>query len=242
MTSAGVVLAETVCVKNSHLSPLGHTRHTRHAGHISTNPQVNALPIDLSGALGEDLIGQVNDIADQLKSDTLPLDPLVMHEYDESIQDVYRDRPFVRQLLWIALDNVRLWKAIRDYHRSYTLRSFWLRHQLVAESELDRFAFRLHDEWEQIFDTKIAAMIRRGERTPRMWAKRCLKRSRRHRAHGFGNASTSRGSTVGCSTHLRTESWVSGSAGTPTSRRSWRNCSPMSEGSRGPLPLSLIHI
>src|SRR5664280_712859 len=51
MTSAGVVLAETVCVKNSHLSPLGHTRHTRHAGHISTNPQVNALPIDLSGAL-----------------------------------------------------------------------------------------------------------------------------------------------------------------------------------------------
>jgi len=52
MTSAGVVLAETVCVKNSHLSPLGHTRHTRHAGHISTNPQVNALPIDLSGALG----------------------------------------------------------------------------------------------------------------------------------------------------------------------------------------------
>ncbi len=40
MASAGVVLAETVGLKNSHLSSWGHTRHTRHAGHRSTNTQV----------------------------------------------------------------------------------------------------------------------------------------------------------------------------------------------------------
>ncbi|GAC1364863.1 MAG: hypothetical protein NVSMB4_20450 [Acidimicrobiales bacterium] len=51
MTSTGVVLAETVGVKNSHLSPLGHTRPTRHAGHTTANPQVTALLADLSGAL-----------------------------------------------------------------------------------------------------------------------------------------------------------------------------------------------
>jgi len=41
MASAGGVLAETAGMKNSHLSLLGHTRHTRHAGYASTKPQVN---------------------------------------------------------------------------------------------------------------------------------------------------------------------------------------------------------
>jgi len=52
MASAGVVLAETVGLKNSHLSPKGHTRHTRHADHAGTKPQVTGLDADLSGALG----------------------------------------------------------------------------------------------------------------------------------------------------------------------------------------------
>ena len=123
---------------------------------------VELLARRLAAVSGYDLVAQINDIADQLKSDTLPIDPLVMQKFDESITDLYQDRPFVQQLLWIALDNTRLWKAIRDYHRSYSLRSFWLRHQLLVEPELDRFAFRLHDEWEQIFDAKIAAMDRSG--------------------------------------------------------------------------------
>lgn len=123
---------------------------------------VRLLARTLGAVTGNDLLVQVNDIADQLKSDTLPVDPAVMEEYDESIKDLYQDRPFVRQLLWIALDNTRLWKAIRDYHRAYSQRSFWLRYQLVAEPELDRFAFRLHDEWEQIFDSHVASMARSG--------------------------------------------------------------------------------
>ncbi len=123
---------------------------------------VRLLSRELGAITGGDLVLQVNDIADQLKSDTLPVDPLVMRQYDESIRDVYQDRPFVQQLLWVALDNTRLWKAIRDYHRAYSQRSFWLRYQLLAEPELDRFAFRLHDEWEQVFDRGIAAMSRTG--------------------------------------------------------------------------------
>ena len=123
---------------------------------------VQLLSRTLEAVTGQDLIVQVTEIADQLKSDALPIDPAVMQEHDESISDVYKDRPFVQQLLWIALENNRLWKAIRDYHRSFTQRSFWLRHQLLAETELDRFAFRLHDEWEQTFDSRIAAMKREG--------------------------------------------------------------------------------
>lgn len=123
---------------------------------------VQLLSRALETVTGQDLIVQVTEIADQLKSDTLPIDPGVMQEHDESISDLYKDRPFVQQLLWIALENNRLWKAIRDYHRSFTQRSFWLRHQLLAETELDRFAFRLHDEWEQTFDSRVAAMKREG--------------------------------------------------------------------------------
>lgn len=123
---------------------------------------VRLLSRGLGAVTGSDLVLQVNDIADQLKSDTLPVDPLVMQEYHESIRGVYQDRPFVQQLLWIALDNTRLWKAIRDYHRAYSQRSFWLRYQLLAEPELDRFAFRLHDEWEQVFDRGVAGMTRTG--------------------------------------------------------------------------------
>jgi len=121
---------------------------------------VQLLGRSLEAVTGHDLIVKVADIADQLKSDTLPVDPSVMQEHNESISDLYRDRSFVQQLLWIALENNRLWKAIRDYHRSFTQRSFWLRHQLLAETELERFAFRLHDEWEQIFDSRVAAMER----------------------------------------------------------------------------------
>lgn len=123
---------------------------------------VELLSRNLDAITGGDLVLQINDIADQLKVDTLPVDPQVMQEYDESIRDAYQDRPFVQQLIWIALDNTRLWKAIRDYHRAYSQRSFWLRYQLLAEPELDRFAFRLHDEWEQVFDRHVAAMARSG--------------------------------------------------------------------------------
>lgn len=123
---------------------------------------VQLLKGTLDFATGQDLILQVTEIADQLKSDNLPIDPSVMQEHDKSISEFYKDRPFVQQLLWIALDDNRLWKMIRDYHRSQSQRSFWLRHQLMSETELDRFAFRLNDEWEQIFDSCVSAMKREG--------------------------------------------------------------------------------
>lgn len=118
----------------------------------------------LSGAIqcikGTDLVSQVNEITDQLRSDSLPVDPSILTTQSHTVLENYKDRVFVQQLLWIALDDNRLWKAIRDYHRSYTQRSYWLRYQLLAETELDRYAFRLRDEWEQVFDAHVAKMRR----------------------------------------------------------------------------------
>ncbi|MBW3638661.1 MAG: hypothetical protein KY451_02210 [Actinobacteria bacterium] len=123
---------------------------------------VRLLDRSLSAVTGNDLAVQVADIIDQMRADSLPVDPEVLRRFDESITDGYQDRPFVHQLAWIALENERLWKAIRDYHRAYTQRSFWLRYQLVGEQELDRFAFKLHDEWEQVFDEELARMAGDG--------------------------------------------------------------------------------
>ncbi len=123
---------------------------------------VRLLDRSLPAVAGQDLIAQVHEISDQLRSDSLPIDPNSMLQNDHAVVESYKDREFVQQLLWIALDDDRLWKAIRDYHRSFTLRSFWLRYQLLGESELSMFAFRLHDEWEQIFDSRIALMKRSG--------------------------------------------------------------------------------
>jgi hypothetical protein len=121
---------------------------------------VQLLDRSLSAISGSDLIAQVCEIGDQLRSDNLPIDPAFYDPVHKDIRDNYESRPFVQQLLWIALDDQRLWMAIRDYHKSYTQRSYWLRHQLVSEVELDRYAFRLHDEWEQVFTTRLARMRR----------------------------------------------------------------------------------
>lgn len=126
-----------------------------------TGIAVELLAGCLEAVTGHDLLNAVADCVDQLKSDTLPVDPAIQLIGRQDIGE-YGSRCFVQQLLWIALDETRLWKAIRDYHRSYTQRSFWLRHQLISETEIDRFAFRLHDEWEQVFDRRVASMARDG--------------------------------------------------------------------------------
>ena len=97
---------------------------------------VRLLDRSLAAVTGGDLAAQVADIVDQLRADSLPVVQRVLQQFDESITAEYQDRPFVHQLVWIALGHDRLWKAIRDYHRSYTQRSFWLRYQLVGEQEL----------------------------------------------------------------------------------------------------------
>ena len=123
---------------------------------------VSLLDGSLEAVSGVDVIAAVADIADQLRPDALPTDPALSQRFGPQNAVEYHERRFVQQLRWIALDENRLWKAIRDYHRSYAQRSYWLRYQMVSEIELDRFAFKLRDEWETVFDRKVAQMHRSG--------------------------------------------------------------------------------
>lgn len=123
---------------------------------------VGMLSRKISAIAGTDLIAVVTDIAGQLGPDALPIDPSFPHPFRPEDAADYAERQFVTQLRWIALDETRLWKSIRDYHRAFAQRSYWLRHQLMPEGELDRFAARVRDEWENIFDKKCAEMARHG--------------------------------------------------------------------------------
>lgn len=130
---------------------------------------VRLMDRSLPAITASDVQSQIEVLVDQFRSDTLPVSPdIIQQRYAAEDVEPYRDRTFVQQLLWIAMEERRLWKAIRDYHRSFTQRSEWLRMNLVAETELDTFAFALHDEWEQIFDSKVAAMASTGNITPEM--------------------------------------------------------------------------
>jgi hypothetical protein len=125
---------------------------------------IRLLDRTLDAVTADDLDLTISDLRDQFLPDNLPTAPEVLVPFTQADSIPYRDRQFVQQLMWVALDEERLWRAIRDYHRAWTQRSEWLRLNLISEPELDRFAFRLYDEWEYIFQQRVAKMHR--ERGP----------------------------------------------------------------------------
>jgi hypothetical protein len=123
---------------------------------------IRLLERSLAAISAADLDVEISNLRDQFLPDNLPMAPEVLVPFTEDDSVPYRDRQFVRQLMWIALEEQRLWRAIRDYHRAWTQRSEWLRLNLISEPELDRYAFRLYDEWEYTFQQRVAKMRREG--------------------------------------------------------------------------------
>ena len=128
---------------------------------------VRLLDRTLPAISAADLDAEISDLRDTFLPDNLPVAPEILQDaFNTHEIDSYQDRQFVQQLLWIALDEPRLWRAIRDYHRAWAQRSEWLRRNLISEAELDRFAFALHDEWDFIFHQLCAKMQRDGGSGP----------------------------------------------------------------------------
>jgi hypothetical protein len=124
---------------------------------------IHLLDRTLPAVSAADLDAEISDLRDTFLPDNLPVAPEILQNALNNFDtDSYQDRQFVQQLLWIALDEPRLWRAIRDYHRAWAQRSEWLRRNLISEAELDRFAFTLHDEWDFIFHQMCAKMRRNG--------------------------------------------------------------------------------
>jgi hypothetical protein len=126
------------------------------------NISIRLLDRSIAAITAGDLDARISDLRDQFLPDNLPVDLELIVPFTVEDSAFYRNHQFVQQLVWIALDEPRLWRAIRDYHRAWAQRSEWLRLNLVSEPELEKFAFKLHDEWDYVFHERLAKMQRDG--------------------------------------------------------------------------------
>lgn len=93
---------------------------------------------------------KLDDIRDGLKRDSLVADQEHADPSDRDIAD-YDGQPFVRQLKVVGVGGNRVEYAKRDYYRSFTQRSKWVREHLVFDGEIARYELNLIEEWQPRF-------------------------------------------------------------------------------------------
>jgi len=98
---------------------------------------------------GFEVADKIFFIADQFKSDALPLDFL---QAEPSVEYAWDNRQFVLQLKAISVQSRRIQKAILDYYRAFEQRSRWAREELLFDDELEIYEQKLIDAWERYYD------------------------------------------------------------------------------------------
>ncbi len=110
--------------------------------HLS-DPTPGSIPIS-------DIQRQLHEIREQFHRDSLPDDMSSAPLPPEAVPAT-DDRPFVRQLHLIRLPAGRLRNAQEDHYRAFTQRSRWVKDQLLALDEAERYELRLIDGWKERF-------------------------------------------------------------------------------------------
>lgn len=99
---------------------------------------------------GADLMDQIQELVDQLRSDSLPNDFPDTIELDESVLKP-DERVFVEQLRLILVGDTRIRLAIGHYYRAFQQRHKWLEEGLVYPSQLEMYEKELVSEWRTQF-------------------------------------------------------------------------------------------
>jgi hypothetical protein len=105
---------------------------------------------DAGPILSSEIEGVFDDIREQFKPDSLPVDQDIL-EADIDFTD-YEDMLFVKQVKLTGIRKRRILTAIRDYYRAFEQRSRWVREDLIFIGELDVYENLLREEWELEFD------------------------------------------------------------------------------------------
>ncbi len=101
---------------------------------------------------------QIHEIREQYRRENLPDDMSSASIPPEAVPSE-DDRQFVRQLQLIRLSATRLRNAQEDHYRAFTQRSRWLKDNLIALEETERYEHRLIDGWKErfaILEEKVA--------------------------------------------------------------------------------------
>jgi len=108
--------------------------------------------IMLSPISAGEIEAKLDDVREQLKRDTLPIDDeLLTYRLDEATRAIYQKYKFVRQVELVTDNNTRIKRAIADYLRAFRQRASWARKELLFVGELAAYEQRLYDEWELQF-------------------------------------------------------------------------------------------
>lgn len=97
----------------------------------------------------EEIDAIIHDLADQFKSENLPIDFKDFQPSDEQILSA-KQMIFVRQLEMILITEPRIKKAISDYYKAFNQRSRWVRDKLLFIDELKAYEDELIDEWDRL--------------------------------------------------------------------------------------------
>jgi hypothetical protein len=102
----------------------------------------------LEPAYGWEVSEMLATIADQFKTDNLPID-FIGKEPPEGVNPEADDRMFVLQLRALGLKTERIRRAILDYYRAFEQRASWAREHLTINGEAELYDDRLVDEWDR---------------------------------------------------------------------------------------------
>lgn len=97
---------------------------------------------------------KVYEISSSYREDSLPItvDQYAFPSESELNALENDEQIFIEQLKLIALSDVRLKRAIRDYYRAYQQRAKWIREDLLYINELENYENKLVDEWQRLFE------------------------------------------------------------------------------------------
>ena len=106
-----------------------------------TNSDSPSIPLN-------SLHGKIREISNGFSVDGLPLHPgiesFVGPSFDENDQ-----RPFVRQMRFIDLDERNAAAGAKDYYKAFTQRSRWVREELLLDEESRKYDTDLSDAFER---------------------------------------------------------------------------------------------
>jgi len=103
------------------------------------------------GIFGYEVSDKLSNIAQEYKSDSLPITfrgKVPSGEIDTDVDP----RLFVKQLREIGLSSNRIRSAILDYYRAFEQRSAWARENLLVSGEVEEYEDRLAEEWSRYKD------------------------------------------------------------------------------------------
>lgn len=97
--------------------------------------------------IGSEVSDKLSSIADEYKSDNLPItfggsEPQAINVQGDS-------RIFVTQLREIGISAERIRHAIIDYYRAFEQRSAWARESLLVSGEIEKYEALLTEEWQR---------------------------------------------------------------------------------------------